>query len=114
MRAVLIHSIKDISILNVDDYDLLILPGGAKAMEYMRQDKDILKFISEFNDSGNVIASICLAAQLLISAKVVPKIINIPWATAPFLARGRPRVENAKKWKKAEFHANAFHFYEFL
>ena len=40
-------------------------------MEYMRQDKDILRFISDFNDSGKVIASICHAAQLLISAKVV-------------------------------------------
>ena len=40
---------KDIPELNVEDYDLLILPGGAKAMEYMRQDEDILKFISEFN-----------------------------------------------------------------
>ena len=62
---------KDIPELKVDDYDLLILPGGAKSMEYMRQDKEILEFISEFNDSGKVIASICHAAQLLISAKVV-------------------------------------------
>ena len=62
---------KDIPELKVEDYDLLILPGGAKSMEYMRQDKEILEFISEFNDSGKVIASICHAAQLLISAKVV-------------------------------------------
>ena len=62
---------KDIPELKVEDYDLLILPGGAKSMEYMRQDKEILKFISDFNDSGKVIASICHAAQLLISAKVV-------------------------------------------
>ena len=62
---------KDIPELKVDDYDLVILPGGAKAMEYMRQDKDILKFISDYNSTGKVIASICHAAQLLISAKVV-------------------------------------------
>jgi len=62
---------KDIADLNVDEYDLLILPGGAKAMEYMRQDNEILKFISDFNSSGKVIASICHAAQLLISAKIV-------------------------------------------
>ena len=62
---------KDIPELKIEDYDLLILPGGAKSMEYMRQDKEILEFISEFNDSGKVIASICHAAQLLISAKVV-------------------------------------------
>ena len=62
---------KDISELKVDDYDLLILPGGAKAMEYMRQDMDIIKFISDFNSSGKTIASICHAAQLLISSKIV-------------------------------------------
>ena len=62
---------KDIPELKIEDYDLLILPGGAKSMEYMRQDKEILEFISDFNDSGKVIASICHAAQLLISAKVV-------------------------------------------
>jgi len=62
---------KDIPELRVEDYDLLILPGGAKSMEYMRQDKEILEFISDFNDSGKVIASICHAAQLLISSKIV-------------------------------------------
>ena len=62
---------KDIPELKIEDYDLLILPGGAKSMEYMRQDKEIIQFISDFNDSGKVIASICHAAQLLISAKVV-------------------------------------------
>ena len=62
---------KDIPELKVEDYDLLILPGGAKAMEYMRQDMEILKFISDFNSSGKTIASICHAAQLLISSKIV-------------------------------------------
>ncbi|SVC89410.1 uncharacterized protein METZ01_LOCUS342264 [marine metagenome] len=62
---------KDIPELKVENYDLLILPGGAKAMEYMRQDTEILKFISDFNSSGKTIASICHAAQLLISSKIV-------------------------------------------
>ena len=62
---------KDITELKVEDYNLLILPGGAKAMEYMRQDAEILKFISDFNSSGKTIASICHAAQLLISSKIV-------------------------------------------
>ena len=40
-------------------------------MEYMRQDKDIIKFIADFYAAGKVIAAICHASQLLISAKVV-------------------------------------------
>ena len=62
---------KDIPELKVEDYNFLILPGGAKAMEYMRQDAEILKFISDFNSSGKTIASICHAAQLLISSRIV-------------------------------------------
>ena len=62
---------KDIPNLEIDDYEVLILPGGAKAMEYMRQDQEILDFIARFHHSGKVIGSICHAGQLLISAKLV-------------------------------------------
>jgi protease I len=62
---------KDIPELKVGDYDVLVLPGGAKAMEYMRQDQGIIQFIADFHASGKVIGSICHAAQLLISAKLV-------------------------------------------
>jgi len=57
--------------LKTDDYDILVLPGGARAMEYIRQNQQVLDFISEFNAKGKVIACICHGAQLLISAKVV-------------------------------------------
>tara|TARA_Y100000310_G_C20005176_1_gene500332 strand:- start:42 stop:335 length:294 start_codon:yes stop_codon:yes gene_type:complete len=40
-------------------------------MEYMRQDKEIIKFVSDFHAADKVIASMCHAAQLLISAKIV-------------------------------------------
>ena len=49
---------KDVPELKVSDYDVLVLPGGAKAMEYMRQDEGILKFIADFHASGRVIGSI--------------------------------------------------------
>ena len=63
--------IKDINQIKVEDYDLLVLPGGVKALEKTRQDKKFIKFISDFHKSNKVIACICSAAQLLISAKVV-------------------------------------------
>lgn len=62
---------KDFTDLKVADYDILVIPGGAKAMEYMRQDQDLLKFISDFAASKKTIACICHGAQLLISARVV-------------------------------------------
>ena len=62
---------KDIPEVKIGDYDLLVLPGGAKAMEYMRQDAEIIKIIADFYAAQKVIASICHASQMLISARIV-------------------------------------------
>ncbi len=55
----------------VENYDILVLPGGVKAMEKVRQNKDIINFIYRFNKKKKIIACICSGAQLLISAKIV-------------------------------------------
>ena len=65
------HPVKDIDQIKPEDYDLLILPGGVKAMEKIRQNQNLITFISDFNDLKKVIACICSGAQLLISAKIV-------------------------------------------
>lgn len=57
--------------IKVEDFDLLILPGGVKCMEKLRQEQIVLDFINEWNAKGKVMASICHGAQLLISAKIV-------------------------------------------
>ncbi|HEY4525875.1 MAG TPA: type 1 glutamine amidotransferase domain-containing protein [Candidatus Paceibacterota bacterium] len=54
-----------------EEYVLMVLPGGAKAMEYIRQNQQVLDMIRDWNETGKPIASICHAAQLLISAGVV-------------------------------------------
>ncbi len=61
----------DIAGLQPDAYDMLVIPGGAKAMEYMRQDTQLLAFIAGFHASGRPIACICHGTQLLISAGLV-------------------------------------------
>ena len=63
--------IKKIDDASVNDYKILVLPGGVKAMEKVRQDNKIIKFITDFDKQGKIIACICSGAQLLISAKVV-------------------------------------------
>jgi len=65
------QTVKSIDQLKIDDYDILVLPGGVKAMEKVRQNKDIINFITEFDKQKKIIACICSGAQLLISAKVV-------------------------------------------
>ena len=57
--------------IQVDNFDLLILPGGVKALEKIRQEKKVLDFISDWNSKKKVISSTCHGAQLMISAKIV-------------------------------------------
>ena len=65
------QAVKRIEDIKVKDYDILVLPGGVKAMEKVRQNQDIIKFISDFDKEKKIIACICSGAQLLISAEVV-------------------------------------------
>ena len=65
------QEVKKIEDVHIEDYKVLVLPGGVKAMEKVRQEEKIIKFISEFDKQKKIIACICRAAQLLISAKVV-------------------------------------------
>lgn len=54
----------------VDKYNFLLIPGGVKALEKIRQQQNILDFITKFVDMGKIVASTCHGAQLLISARV--------------------------------------------
>ncbi len=65
------HPVKNIDEINFKDYDLLILPGGVKAMEKIRLEKKLIKFINDFYNRNKIIACICSGVQLLISAKIV-------------------------------------------
>lgn len=65
------QKILSIEEVNEKDFNLLIIPGGVKSMEKVRQNKKIINFISNFNNQGKVIGCICSGVQLLISAKVV-------------------------------------------
>jgi len=55
----------------LSSYDMLVLPGGVKSLEKLRQIQPVLEFIHKWNAVGKLIASTCHGAQLLISAKVV-------------------------------------------
>ncbi len=65
------QKVKNIDEISTDHYQLLILPGGVKAMEKVRQNLKIIKFISNFHNEKKVIGCICSGTQLLISAKIV-------------------------------------------
>jgi len=55
----------------LDKFDLLILPGGVKALEKLRLEKGVIDFIVDWNRLNKVISSTCHGAQLLISSKII-------------------------------------------
>jgi protease I len=55
----------------LDEYEILLIPGGVKALEKLRQEKGVLEFIRLWNDRRKTIFCICNGAQLLISAKIL-------------------------------------------
>lgn len=65
------HKVLDIDKVKNKKYDLLVIPGGVKAMEKIRLNKKLINFISNFNKKKKLIACICSGVQLLISAKAV-------------------------------------------
>ncbi len=53
----------------VEEYDVLVLPGG-KGPEYVRVDNEIVDLVIKFIEASKVVAAICHGPQLLISACV--------------------------------------------
>ena len=43
----------------MNEYDLLVIPGGVKALEKLRQEKQVLDFIHDWDKQGKIIACIC-------------------------------------------------------
>jgi|SRR6185437_1339477 len=57
---------KQLSEVNPDDYDALVLPGGVLNPDKLRQNKQAVAFVSAFLDEGKPIAAICHGPQTLI------------------------------------------------
>jgi protease I len=53
-----------------NDYDGLLLPGGALNADTLRADQKVLDFVKEFNSGQKPIAAICHAPWILVSAGV--------------------------------------------
>lgn len=57
--------------IKVADYDAVFIPGGAWNPDNLRYDKDVLKFLKDFNKSGKLIAAICHGPVVLASADIL-------------------------------------------
>jgi protease I len=57
--------------LDADQYDALVLPGGAVSADSLRTDPRVLKFVATMDEEEKPIAAICHAGWILISAGIV-------------------------------------------
>lgn len=57
--------------INADDYDALLLPGGALNADALRMVPEVQQFVKEMCDVQKPIAAICHAPWILISAGVI-------------------------------------------
>ncbi|HEX4588288.1 MAG TPA: type 1 glutamine amidotransferase domain-containing protein [Gemmataceae bacterium] len=62
------HKLADV---NPDDYDALLLPGGALNADFMRVVPEVKRFVQSFDRAGKPMAVICHAPWLLVSAGCV-------------------------------------------
>jgi protease I len=62
----------DVSYKDVEekDFDGLVIPGGF-APDKLRRDPKVLQLTKQFNDSGKLVAHICHAGWITISAKIM-------------------------------------------
>ncbi|TCS69245.1 protease I [Sulfuritortus calidifontis] len=54
----------------VEDYDLLVLPGG-KAPAQLRRDEHAIRIAKDFFKAGKPVAAICHGPQILVSARLL-------------------------------------------
>jgi protease I len=57
--------------VKVSDYDAVFIPGGAWNPDNLRNDKDVIKFVQDFNKSNKLIAAICHGPVVLASANIL-------------------------------------------
>ena len=51
--------------INISEYDIVVLPGGVKGMENLRENKQVVKLIKTFDKEKKWIAAICAAPSIL-------------------------------------------------
>ncbi len=60
-----------LSVASSDDYDALVLPGGAINADTLRMNPDAQQFVADFINSNRPLAVICHAPWLLVSADCI-------------------------------------------
>jgi protease I len=60
-----------VSDVNIENYDMLIIPGGVINPDKMRTDVDCVALVQQFLEAGKPVAAICHGPQLLIETGMI-------------------------------------------
>ena len=55
----------------LEEYDLLVIPGGVKALEKLRLEKGAVEFVREWDATNKTMFVVCNGTQLLITAGIL-------------------------------------------
>jgi len=69
-KADTFHAEKAVSDADPSDYDGLVLPGGVANGDFLRMDKDAVKFVRRFVEADKPVGAICHGPWVLIEAGV--------------------------------------------
>ena len=64
----------NVSEVNVDEYDFIIVPGGPYVAKTIDHNDAMLKLITQFHNKGKVIAAICAGPRFLGRANLLNKV----------------------------------------
>ena len=70
-HGAVIHVDNTVGEVLADGYDGLIIPGGVKNPDILRQNEDAVKFVRDFFDQHKPVAAICHGPWLLVEADVL-------------------------------------------
>jgi protease I len=57
--------------LKIEDYDLVLIPGGFEAPDRVRQIPEVLDFVRKMNEAKKIVAAFCHGPWVLISAGIL-------------------------------------------
>jgi protease I len=86
---------------SADDYDALVLPGGVANPDFLRTNRDAVRFVRSFFEAGKPVAAICHGPWTLVEAGVVRGRTLTSWPSL------RTDIENAGgSWVDEEVHVD--------
>ncbi len=92
---------KAVADANADDYDAIVLPGGVANPDFLRSDRDAVRFVRSFVEAKKPVGAICHGPWTLVEADVIKGRTLTSWPSL------RTDIRNAgATWVDEEVHVD--------